>query len=112
MCSQPTPSSLLQPPSSGSIHASNAPCPQDDTLYLRTFIELAPMCYGKRAKSALWGQKAYDFDRGLMDPQQRRLTGPRERRQQSQERGPPCTPHRHPPLAWAGPGPEAPALKL
>lgn len=26
------------------------------------------MCYGKRAKSALWGQKAYDFDRGLVDP--------------------------------------------
>ena len=34
------------------------------------------MCCGGRAKVAVWGQKACDFDRGLVDPQQRRLTGP------------------------------------
>lgn len=34
------------------------------------------MCYAEGAQAAVWGQKACDFDRGLVDPQQRRLTGP------------------------------------
>ena len=94
MCPQPTPSSLLQLPSSvlGSTHASDAPCPQDDTLCLRTLLLNWPRCVmGRGLKVRCGGRKAMTLTVALWMPQVRR---------QQSGRGPPA--HRTDTLLWHG----------
>lgn len=86
VCPQPTPSSLLQPPSSvlGSTSASDVPYPQDDTLCLRTLLLNWPRCVmGRGLKVHCGGRKPMTLTVALWIPQQGKLTGPQERRQQS-----------------------------
>lgn len=102
VCHQPTLSSLLQPPSSvlGSTRGSDAPCPQDDTLCLRTLLLNWPRCVmGRGLKVHCGGRKPMTLTVALWIPPQRRLTGPQERRQVRSEVLPA---HRTDTLLWHG----------